>query len=131
MSFRSCCSLLAILSLSGCELISITKDVSYRASDRAVPLANIDQIKVGQTDSLWLEKYLGPASNITKSDQVVTHTYRFSEQVQQRLRIFLLFQHRSSDTRERFLFIELKDDLVQKLWLDGEADNPLKTLAPN
>ncbi|MAZ88205.1 MAG: hypothetical protein CL693_11205 [Cellvibrionaceae bacterium] len=123
-------SLIAIVFSSGCELISITEDVSYRSSDRAVPSKTIDQIEVGQTNRLWLEKHLGPASTIKESDETLTYTYRFSEQVQQRVRIFLLFQQRSTDTRERLLFVELKDDLVQKLWLDGEEENLLEALTP-
>ncbi len=129
MRYRTCC-LLAILFLSGCELVSISEDVSYRSTDRAVPSKTIEQIEIGQTNRLWLEKYLGPASSSKKTEDVVIHTYRFSEQVQQRVRIFLLFQHRTTDTRERLLFVELKDDLVQRLWLDDEEGSPLEALTP-
>ncbi len=130
MSCRASFSLLAILLLSACELVSISEDVSYHSSDRSLPSKAIEQIEVGQTNRLWLEKHLGPASAIKESDDSVTYTYRFSEQVQQRVRIFLLFQHRSTDTRERLLFVELKDDLVQKLWLDDGEENPLEALVP-
>ncbi len=113
--------MLALLftSLSGCELISISEDVSYDSGDRALPLSTLDKIELGATNRLWLEKNLGKPDAIESEEGVSTLKYQFSEQVAQRVRVFLLFQYKGSNSRQRTLFITLKDDVVQKAWLEG------------
>lgn len=114
--------------LSACELVSISEDVSYNTDDRALPLATIEKIEPGQTNRMWLEKQLGPADEVVEKDGVVLCKYHYSEQVAQRFRVFLLFQYRGSTSRERTLFVQLKNDLVEEVWLEGN-DLPETELA--
>ena len=117
--YRALITAVLVFGLSACELISISEDVSYNSDDRALPLATIEKIEPGKTNRLWLEKQLGPADEVVEKDGVVVCQYHYSEQVAQRFRVFLLFQYRGSTSRDRTLFVQLKNDLVEEVWLEG------------
>lgn len=110
-----------IVSLSGCELISISEDVSYGSDGRAVPKATLNKIELGSTNRIWVEKALGKPDSVETAKGLTTLQYQFSEQIAQRFRVFLLFQYKGSIIRERILYVQLKEDLVQKAWLEGDA----------
>lgn len=111
---------LLLVSLSACELVSISEDVSYDSEDRALPQATLNKIELGKTNKIWIEKYLGAPDSIEENKGMTTSHYRFSEQVAQRVRVFLLFQYKGSKLRERTLYVQFKDDIVQRAWLDGD-----------
>lgn len=113
---------LLIAALSGCELVQITEDVSYDHPDQAVPSGLVDSIKVGSTHKDWLINELGAPDKIDSLDNGgERYQYRFTQQLQKRLRIFLVFQYRNRETRESLLIIDLKDDVVQSVSFDGAA----------
>lgn len=108
------------VSLSACELVSISKEVSYHGDNRALPEQKINAIELGKTNRAWIEKHMGPADSMVKSGEAVTLKYHFSEKVKERFRIFLLFQYSSADDRLRTLYIRTEADKVTKVWLEGD-----------
>jgi len=106
--------------LSSCELVSISKEVSYHDANRTLPEQKIDAIVLGKTNQAWIEKHFGPADSIQRDADVVVLKYHFSEKIRERVRVFLLFQYSSTDDRLRTLYIQTRGDKVTRVWLEGD-----------
>ncbi len=108
------------IGLSGCELISVSEDISHDSDDRVLPATTLNRIELGVSKRAWIEAVLGKPDSAEDVKDTTILSYQFSESIAQRVRILLLFRYKGSYSRERILFVQLKDDVVQKVWLEGD-----------
>jgi outer membrane protein assembly factor BamE (lipoprotein component of BamABCDE complex) len=109
--------------LSACQVLDISEKVSYEEGDRPLPHTLINSINKGRTSKDWVMRHLGEPDEKRLIGDNMLFTYHYQQQVKSRIRLILLFQYRQQQTRQRSLYIEFKDDLVNKVWLDVELDD--------
>lgn len=111
--------LVLMVAVTGCAVVDIRDSVSYEHDSKRVPEEIINKIIPGRTTRKWVTEYVG------KPDRITTHkngseifTYRFSENRNNRVRIFVFFKYENTGHREKHVYIHFVDGKVHKLWRD-------------
>ena len=86
-------------------------------SGRGVPEDTLAQVKPRETAKAWVLRFLGePTTRETIADGTEVLTYVYERKTETRSGILLLFGRTRTYIDKTTVHVELKDDLVQRIW---------------
>jgi len=101
------------LLITSCTLVDIRDDKTVHYHGMAMNKDVLAEVKIGETDSMWLQKNLGyPSEIITGDNGEQRYVYIFEEKSVKQSKIFLFFRYRSTKTVPMKMIVTCKEGVV-------------------
>ncbi|MGH1472201.1 MAG: hypothetical protein ACRBCS_13500 [Cellvibrionaceae bacterium] len=107
------------LFISGCTLVEIKNDKRLVRHGVSIESSSLEKIKVNVTDTVWLQKNLGyPSEIIAGNNGEQYYVYLSEEKQTKEYKVFLIFRHRSTQSKPLKTVLTCKDGVVTNISSD-------------
>lgn len=111
--------LVGVLMMSGC-LVTGSSDVTYSGKGQMVGSETLGQIEPGKSTKSFVKALLGDPSEQRKIDEISElYTYDYIKTKSDGAAVFLLFALSSSEKHHTRVYVEFKEDIVQRVWKES------------